>query len=106
MRAWIGSAASSRQWPTVVRAAAASFASQLATASGSVAGCDLNPDTNRGNHSHGLSGRPPGVRFTGHTCDITDEEQVQPFRDVLLEQHGSDHVDLVRANAWTSGATV
>jgi len=82
------------------------LASQLATASGSVAGCDLNPDTNRGNHSHGLSGRPPGVRFTGHTCDITDEEQVQPFRDVLLEQHGSDHVDLVRANAWTSGATV
>jgi NAD(P)-dependent dehydrogenase (short-subunit alcohol dehydrogenase family) len=42
--------------------------------------------------------RPPGVAVTGHTCDVSDEAQVQRFRDELLEQHASDHVDLLIAS--------
>ena len=46
---------------------------------------------------------PPGVRVTGHACDVSDETQVLRFRDELLEQHASDHVDLVFSNAGIGG---
>ena len=46
---------------------------------------------------------PPGVSVTSHVCDVSDEAQVQRFRDELLEQHASDHVDLVFANAGVFG---
>ena len=39
---------------------------------------------------------PPGVRVTGHTCDVADEAQVLRFRDELLAEHASDHVDLLQ----------
>ncbi|MGH3186496.1 MAG: SDR family oxidoreductase [Streptosporangiaceae bacterium] len=48
---------------------------------------------------------PPGVRVTGHVCDVSDEAQVQRFRDELLEQHASDHVDLVFSNAGVAGGS-
>ena len=48
---------------------------------------------------------PPGVAVTGHTCDVSDEAQVLRFRDELLEQHGSDHVDLVVSNAGVVGGS-
>src|SRR5580658_3205310 len=46
---------------------------------------------------------PPGVAVTGHACDVSDEAQVRRFRDELLEQHASDHVDLVFSNAGIFG---
>jgi NAD(P)-dependent dehydrogenase (short-subunit alcohol dehydrogenase family) len=46
---------------------------------------------------------PPGVAVTGHACDVSDEAQVLRFRDELLEQHASDHVDLVFSNAGIGG---
>jgi NAD(P)-dependent dehydrogenase (short-subunit alcohol dehydrogenase family) len=46
---------------------------------------------------------PPGVQVTGHVCDVADEAQVLRFRDELLEQHASDHVDLVFNNAGIGG---
>ena len=48
---------------------------------------------------------PPTARVTGHTCDVSDEAQVQRFRDELLEQHASDHVDLVFSNAGVVGGS-
>ena len=48
---------------------------------------------------------PPGVTVTGHACDVSDEAQVLRFRDELLEQHASDHVDLVFANAGVAGGS-
>ena len=44
-----------------------------------------------------------GVRVTSHACDVSDEAQVLRFRDELLEQHASDHVDLVFSNAGVFG---
>jgi NAD(P)-dependent dehydrogenase (short-subunit alcohol dehydrogenase family) len=46
---------------------------------------------------------PPGVAVTGHACDVSDEAQVLRFRDELLAEHASDHVDLVFANAGIGG---
>jgi NAD(P)-dependent dehydrogenase (short-subunit alcohol dehydrogenase family) len=45
------------------------------------------------------------VTVTGHTCDVSDEAQLLRFRDELLEQHASDHVDLVVSNAGVAGGS-
>jgi NAD(P)-dependent dehydrogenase (short-subunit alcohol dehydrogenase family) len=46
---------------------------------------------------------PPGVRVSGHTCDVSDEPQVLRFRDELLGEHATGHVDLVFSNAGAGG---
>ena len=76
---------------------------QLAAQGCSVAACDLNPDTVAVTAATAWAAAPPGVPVTGHACDVSDEAQVQRFRDELLEQHASDHVDLVFANAGIFG---
>ena len=76
---------------------------QLAAAGCSVATCDLNPDTVAGSAATAWAAAPPGVAVTGHACDVSDEEQVLRFRDELLEQHATDHVDLVISNAGVVG---
>jgi NAD(P)-dependent dehydrogenase (short-subunit alcohol dehydrogenase family) len=79
------------------------LARQLAAQGCSVAACDLNPDTVAVTAATVWAAAPPGVQVTGHACDVSDETQVQRFRDELLEQHASDHVDLVFANAGVFG---
>src|SRR5271156_5622487 len=78
---------------------------QLAAAGCSVATCDLNPDTVAVTPATAWATAPPGVAVTGHTCDVSDESQVLRFRDELLEQHASDHVDLVFSNAGIGGGS-
>jgi NAD(P)-dependent dehydrogenase (short-subunit alcohol dehydrogenase family) len=76
---------------------------QLAAQGCSVAACDLNPDSVAVTAATAWAAAPPGVRVTSHVCDVSDEAQVQRFRDELLEQHASDHVDLVFSNAGVFG---
>ena len=76
---------------------------QLAAQGCSVAACDLNPDTVAVIAATAWAAAPPGVKVTGHVCDVSDEAQVLRFRDELLEQHASDHVDLAFSNAGISG---
>ena len=76
---------------------------QLAAQGCSVGTCDLNADTVAETAAMAQAGAPPGVRVTGHVCDVSDEAQVLRFRDELLEQHASDHVDLVFSNAGIGG---
>ena len=76
---------------------------QLAAQGCSVAACDLNPDSVAVTAATAWAGAPPGVAVTGHACDVSDEAQVLRFRDELLEQHASDHVDLVFSNAGMGG---
>jgi NAD(P)-dependent dehydrogenase (short-subunit alcohol dehydrogenase family) len=78
---------------------------QLAAAGCSVAACDLNPDSVAVTAATAWAAAPPGVTVTGHTCDVSDEAQVLRFRDELLEQHASDHVDLVFSNAGVAGGS-
>jgi NAD(P)-dependent dehydrogenase (short-subunit alcohol dehydrogenase family) len=79
------------------------LARQLAAQGCSVAACDLNPDTIAVTAATAWALAPPGIKVTGHACDVSDEAQVQRFRDELLEQHASDHVDLVFSNAGVFG---
>jgi NAD(P)-dependent dehydrogenase (short-subunit alcohol dehydrogenase family) len=76
---------------------------QLAAEGCSVATCDRNADTVGQTAAMAQDGAPPGVRVTGHACDVSDEAQVLRFRDELLQQHDSDHVDLVFSNAGFGG---
>ena len=76
---------------------------QLAAQGCSVAACDLNADAIAVTAAMSWAAAPPGVRVTGHACDVSDEAQVLRFRDELLEQHASDHVDLVFSNAGVGG---
>ena len=76
---------------------------QLAAQGCSVAACDLNPDSVAVTAATAWAAAPPGVQVTGHACDVSDEGQLQRFRDELLDQHASDHVDLVFSNAGVFG---
>jgi NAD(P)-dependent dehydrogenase (short-subunit alcohol dehydrogenase family) len=76
---------------------------QLAAQGCSVAACDLNAQAVAETAAMARGGAPPGVRVTSHACDVSDEAQVLRFRDELLEEHASDHVDLVFSNAGIGG---
>ena len=76
---------------------------QLAAQGCSVAACDLNADAVAQTAAAAQAEGAPGVRVTGHVCDVSDESQVLRFRDELLAGHASDHVDLVFANAGIGG---
>ena len=76
---------------------------QLAAQGCSVAACDLNADAVTDAAGKAREGAPPGVRVTGHACDVSVEAHVLRFRDELLEEHDSDHVDLVFSNAGIGG---
>ena len=76
---------------------------QLAAAGCSVAACEWNAETVSDAASSGQAGAPGGVLVTGHNCDVSDERQVQRFRNELLRRHAADHVDLVFSNAGIGG---
>ena len=76
---------------------------QLAAEGCSVAACDLNPDTVAETAALARAEAPAGARVTSHACDVADEAQVLRFRDELLAEHASDHVDLVFSNAGAGG---
>jgi NAD(P)-dependent dehydrogenase (short-subunit alcohol dehydrogenase family) len=76
---------------------------QLAAQGCSVAACDLNPDTMADTVAMAQAEAPAGVRITGRACDVADEAEVLRFRDELLAEHASDHVDLVFSNAGAGG---
>ncbi len=76
---------------------------QLASEGCSVAACDWNVDSVAAVAATAQAGAPVGVRVTGHTCDVSDEAQVQRFSDEVVHQHAADHVDLVFSNAGIGG---
>jgi NAD(P)-dependent dehydrogenase (short-subunit alcohol dehydrogenase family) len=76
---------------------------QLAAAGCSVAACDWHADAVAETAALARFGAPDSVLVTGHACDVSDEAQVLRFRDELLAEHASDHVDLVFSNAGIGG---
>jgi NAD(P)-dependent dehydrogenase (short-subunit alcohol dehydrogenase family) len=76
---------------------------QLAAEGCSVATCDVNAASAAETAALAQAGRPDGVLVTGHACDVSDEAQVLRFRDELLAQHASEHVDVVFSNAGIGG---
>jgi NAD(P)-dependent dehydrogenase (short-subunit alcohol dehydrogenase family) len=76
---------------------------QLAAQGCSVAACDWHADAVAETVIMAGEAAPPGVRVSSHACDVSDEAQVLRFRDELLEEHASDHVDLLFSNAGIGG---
>src|ERR1700730_12174446 len=76
---------------------------QLAAQGCSVAACDVNADAVAQTAALARAGAPPGVLVSDHACDVSEEAQVLRFRDELLAEHASDHVDLVFSNAGIGG---
>lgn len=76
---------------------------QLAAAGCSVATCDVHDDSvaeTRGRAEQAATG---GARITTHLCDVSDEGAVIRFRDDVVGQHATDHVDLLFNNAGIGG---
>jgi NAD(P)-dependent dehydrogenase (short-subunit alcohol dehydrogenase family) len=46
---------------------------------------------------------PAGVRVTTHPCDVSKEAEMIAFRDAVLAQHDTDHINLLFNNAGIGG---
>jgi NAD(P)-dependent dehydrogenase (short-subunit alcohol dehydrogenase family) len=76
---------------------------QLATEGCSVATCDLNADTVAETARLAEKEAPAGTRVTTHSCDVSDESAVNRFRDEVVAQHETDHINLLFNNAGIGG---
>jgi len=76
---------------------------QLAAQGCSVATCDLNPETLTETARLAESEAPPGTQITTHACDVSNEADVLRFRDEVVADHDTDHVNLVFNNAGIGG---
>ena len=79
------------------------LARHLAAQGCSVAACDVNADAVAETAVIARADARPGVRVSAHHCDVSEEARVLRFRDELLAEHASDHVDLVFSNAGIGG---
>jgi NAD(P)-dependent dehydrogenase (short-subunit alcohol dehydrogenase family) len=75
----------------------------LAAQGCSVATCDLNADAVAVTAATAWAAAPRDVQVTSFACDVSDEAQVLRFRDALVDEHATDHVDLVFNNAGIGG---
>lgn len=76
---------------------------QLAAEGCSVATCDLTLDNVSETALRAEKEAPPGTRITTHLCDVSNEGDVNRFRDEVVAQHETDHVNLVFNNAGIGG---
>ena len=76
---------------------------QLAAEGCSVATCDMNLDALAATAKLAEEGAPAGTRITTHECNVADAEQMDRFRDEVVDQHAIGHVHLVFNNAGIGG---
>ena len=76
---------------------------QLAAAGCHVAICDVSSENMAETRRLAAAGAPAGVRITTHVCDVADEKQVIAFRDAVVAEHDSRHVNLLFNNAGIGG---
>lgn len=76
---------------------------QLAADGCSVATCDLRRDGLEETARLAAAGAPDGVRVTVHECDVSSAEAVERFRDEVVREHDTDHLDLLFNNAGIGG---
>ncbi|MGE0621209.1 MAG: SDR family NAD(P)-dependent oxidoreductase [Pseudomonadales bacterium] len=75
----------------------------LAKAGAHVAMCDVSAENMAETKSLCEAAAPEGTRITTHRCDVSSETQVLAFRDAVLAEHDTDHVNLVFNNAGIGG---
>ena len=76
---------------------------QLAREGCSVAACDVIPETLAETAKLAANEAKPGVKITTHICDVADAAQMDKFRDEVVREHDTDHVNLVFNNAGVGG---
>lgn len=76
---------------------------QLASEGCSVATCDIHDDAVDETARRAEKEAPAGTRITTHRCDVSVEADVVRFRDEVVEQHATDHVNLLFNNAGIAG---
>jgi NAD(P)-dependent dehydrogenase (short-subunit alcohol dehydrogenase family) len=79
------------------------LARQLTRVGCHVAICDVSAENMRETESLCRRDAPATVRITTHVCDVADEAQVLAFRDAVVEQHDTDHINLLFNNAGIGG---
>lgn len=72
---------------------------QLTAAGCNVAMCDVFAD----NMAETKSLSSDAVTVTTHECDVSDETQVKAFADAVMQQHDTDHINLLFSNAGIAG---
>lgn len=78
------------------------LARQLAAEGCDIAICDLSDD-DMADTTAQIREESADITITSHHCDVGDEEAILRFRDEVVEQHETDHVNLVFNNAGISG---
>ena len=76
---------------------------QLAAEGCSVATCDVTEARLTDTAERARAAAPAGVKITTHACDVSDPAQVQRFRDEVVTQHDTDHINLLFNNAGIGG---
>jgi NAD(P)-dependent dehydrogenase (short-subunit alcohol dehydrogenase family) len=76
---------------------------QLAAEGCSVATCDVNAGALAETAELAHAGAPAGTRVTTHVADVGDAAQVVAFRDEVVAQHDTDHIDVLFNNAGIAG---
>jgi NAD(P)-dependent dehydrogenase (short-subunit alcohol dehydrogenase family) len=76
---------------------------QLATEGCSIAMCDVNADNMGETSLRAAAVAPEGTKISTHLCDVSKEDQVIRFRDEVLAQHNTDHINLLFSNAGVGG---
>jgi NAD(P)-dependent dehydrogenase (short-subunit alcohol dehydrogenase family) len=76
---------------------------QLAAAGCAVALCDVNEAGLAETATRASADAPDGTRVTTHACNVADAGAVERFRDEVLDQHATDHVNLLFNNAGIGG---
>jgi NAD(P)-dependent dehydrogenase (short-subunit alcohol dehydrogenase family) len=68
-----------------------------------VALCDLSVEEMEQTKRLALVDAPAGTVVTTHVCDVSDEASQLAFRDAVVTQHQTDHVNLLFNNAGIGG---
>ena len=76
---------------------------QLATEGCSVATCDVNADNMAQTVDRATKEAPSDVNVTTHVVDVSEEAAVHRFRDEVVEQHSTDHINALFNNAGIGG---
>jgi NAD(P)-dependent dehydrogenase (short-subunit alcohol dehydrogenase family) len=78
---------------------------QLAADGCSVATCDVNETNLAATADYARKTASGDVRVTTHHCDVSNVAQVARFRDEVMEQHRSGHINLLFNNAGINGGS-
>jgi len=79
------------------------LACQLASEGCHVAFCDVFVETMADTQRACEELAPAGTLISTHQCDVSDETQVLAFRDAVVQQHETEHIELLFNNAGMGG---